>query len=57
MEDGAAGEGIAALLVEQGTIISKSSSRRKSKEDGGTGSSCATGIGSSLNTTLPEMIM
>jgi hypothetical protein len=37
MEDGATGEGAAALLVEQGTIISKSSSHRKSKEDGGTG--------------------
>jgi hypothetical protein len=34
MEDGVTGEGTAALLVEQGTIISKSSSHRKSKEDG-----------------------
>jgi hypothetical protein len=56
MEDGAIDEGVVALLVEQGTIISKSSSRRKLNEEVGTKTSRAKGKENSSNTTWREMI-
>ena len=52
MEDGAIDEGVVALLVEQGTIISKSSSCRKLNEEVGTETSRAKGKENSSNTTM-----